>query len=80
MIYLDYAASTPMCGEALNMYNVLNKEMFGNASSLHDAGGQAAYTLDYSRQRIANMIGGQKEGIYFTTGEQNLICWLCNRS
>lgn len=74
MIYLDYAASTPMCDEALNMYNVLNKEMFGNSSSLHDAGGQAAYTLDYSRQRIANMIGGQKEGIYFTTGEQNPIC------
>ncbi|WP_336078683.1 IscS subfamily cysteine desulfurase [Paenibacillus sp. 203] len=75
MIYLDYAASTPMCGEALNMYNVLNKEMFGNASSLHDAGGQAAYTLDYSRQRIANMISGQKEGIYFTTGgtESNML-------
>ncbi|WP_258297962.1 IscS subfamily cysteine desulfurase [Paenibacillus peoriae] len=75
MIYLDYAASTPMCDEALNMYNVLNKEMFGNASSLHDAGGQAAYTLDYSRQRIANMIGGQKEGIYFTTGgtESNML-------
>ncbi|MGW8959233.1 IscS subfamily cysteine desulfurase [Paenibacillus sp. NPDC055715] len=75
MIYLDYAASTPMCDEALNMYNTLNKEMFGNASSLHDAGGQAAYALDYSRQRIANMIGGQKEGVYFTTGgtESNML-------
>ncbi|WP_068501573.1 IscS subfamily cysteine desulfurase [Paenibacillus kribbensis] len=75
MIYLDYAASTPMCDEALNMYNALNKEMFGNASSLHDAGGQAAYALDYSRQRIADMIGGQKEGVYFTTGgtESNML-------
>ncbi|WP_153795256.1 aminotransferase class V-fold PLP-dependent enzyme, partial [Paenibacillus polymyxa] len=68
MIYLDYAASTPMCDEALHIYSVMNKEMFGNASSLHDAGGQAAYTLDYSRQRMAKMIGGQKEGIYFTSG------------
>jgi cysteine desulfurase len=75
VIYLDYAASTPMCDEALDMYNALNKEMFGNASSLHDAGGQAAYALDYSRQRIADMIGGQKEGIYFTTGgtESNML-------
>ncbi|MGG1616747.1 IscS subfamily cysteine desulfurase [Paenibacillus sp. NRS-1782] len=75
MIYLDYAASTPMCDEALNMYNTLNKEMFGNASSLHDAGGHAAYALDYSRQRIADMIGGQKEGVYFTTGgtESNML-------
>ncbi|TKH41324.1 cysteine desulfurase [Paenibacillus terrae] len=75
MIYLDYAASTPMCDEALNMYNTLNKEMFGNASSLHDAGGQAAYALDFSRQRIADMIGGQKEGVYFTTGgtESNML-------
>ncbi|MDP1512816.1 IscS subfamily cysteine desulfurase [Paenibacillus sp. CMAA1739] len=75
MIYLDYAASTPMCDEALHIYSVLNKEMFGNASSLHDAGGQAAYTLDYSRQRMANMIGGQPEGIYFTTGgtESNML-------
>ncbi len=75
MIYLDYAASTPMCDEALNMYNTLNKEMFGNASSLHDAGGQAAYALDLSRQRIADMTGGQKEGVYFTTGgtESNML-------
>ncbi len=75
MIYLDYAASTPMCDEALHIYSVLNKEMFGNANSLHDAGGQAAYTLDYSRQRMANMIGGQLEGIYFTTGgtESNML-------
>lgn len=75
MIYLDFAASTPMCDEALDMYNALNKEMFGNSSSLHDAGGQAAYVLDYSRQRMANMIGGQKEGVYFTTGgtESNML-------
>lgn len=75
MIYLDYAASTPMCDEALHIYSVMNKEMFGNASSLHDAGGQAAYTLDYSRQRMAKMIGGQKEGIYFTSGgtESNMV-------
>lgn len=75
MIYLDYAASTPMCDEALHIYSVMNKEMFGNASSLHDAGGQAAYTLDYSRQQMAKMIGGQKEGIYFTSGgtESNMV-------
>nr|WP_276569979.1 IscS subfamily cysteine desulfurase [Paenibacillus polymyxa] len=72
---MDYAASTPMCDEALHIYSVMNKEMFGNASSLHDAGGQAAYTLDYSRQRMAKMIGGQKEGIYFTSGgtESNMV-------
>ncbi|MDQ0493435.1 IscS subfamily cysteine desulfurase [Paenibacillus brasilensis] len=75
MIYLDYAASTPMCDEALNMYNEVNKKMFGNSSSLHDAGGQAAYVLDYSRQRMADMIGGQKEGVYFTAGgtESNML-------
>ncbi|MCY8252266.1 aminotransferase class V-fold PLP-dependent enzyme, partial [Bacillus inaquosorum] len=33
MIYLDYAATTPICEEALNVYQKLSMDMYGNASS-----------------------------------------------
>ncbi|NEZ40682.1 IscS subfamily cysteine desulfurase [Paenibacillus alvei] len=75
MIYLDYAAAAPMDERAIRMLNELNREVYGNSSSLHDAGGHAAYILEYCREKLANMIGGVTEGVYFTSGgsESNLL-------
>lgn len=49
MIYLDYAATTPICEEALDVFQKLSIDMYGNASSLHDAGGKAKHILEYCR-------------------------------
>ncbi|WP_339163322.1 IscS subfamily cysteine desulfurase [Bacillus sp. FSL K6-2841] len=75
LVYLDYAASTPVSEEALHVFQQLSKDCYGNASSLHDAGGRANDILTYSRQSIAAILEGEPDGIYFTSGgtESNLL-------
>ncbi|MFB7639539.1 IscS subfamily cysteine desulfurase [Peribacillus butanolivorans] len=75
MIYLDYAASTPMDNEALDVFVEASRKFFGNASSLHDIGSDAARLLDMSRQQLAEILDIKKEGIVFTSGgsESNMI-------
>ncbi|MBO1514782.1 IscS subfamily cysteine desulfurase [Metabacillus bambusae] len=75
MIYLDYAATTPMSDNALTIYMKAAKNAFGNSSSLHDIGGMAARTLQASRKLITDMIGGNEKGLYFTSGgsEANIL-------
>lgn len=68
MIYLDFAATTPMSDESLHVFNEATKKYFGNASSLHEFGTEANRALDISRQSWAKMINGEKDGIYFTSG------------
>ncbi|WP_373465713.1 IscS subfamily cysteine desulfurase [Bacillus zhangzhouensis] len=75
MVYLDYAASTPVSEEALHVFQQLSKDCYGNASSLHDAGGRANDILTYSRQSLATILEGEPDGIYFTSGgtESNIL-------
>ncbi|MGE7182705.1 IscS subfamily cysteine desulfurase [Peribacillus sp. NPDC006672] len=75
MIYLDYAATTPLDDEALDVFSQASRKFFGNASSLHDVGSEAAHLLDISRQQLAEMLNIKKEGIIFTSGgsESNML-------
>ncbi len=75
MIYLDYAASSPLCEEALETLTTMSRDVYANASSLHDGGGRAAYVLDRSREFLAGLLGGHKDGLFFTSGgtESNLL-------
>ncbi|UYY97492.1 IscS subfamily cysteine desulfurase [Peribacillus frigoritolerans] len=75
MIYLDYAATTPIDEEALDVFSQASRKFFGNASSLHDIGSEAARLLDMSRQQLAEMLNIKKEGIIFTSGgsESNML-------
>ncbi|WP_027407947.1 IscS subfamily cysteine desulfurase [Anoxybacteroides tepidamans] len=75
MIYLDYAATTPMSEEALAAYIEAAKLYFGNSSSLHDIGSDAARLLSICRKQLAELIGGDERGIYFTSGgtESNVL-------
>lgn len=75
MIYFDYAATAPMSEEALNVYIKTNQKFFGNSSSLHDEGSRARFLLERCRESLAKLIGGKKEGVYFTSGgtESNLL-------
>lgn len=75
MIYLDYAATTPMRIEALNAYKEAALKFYGNASSLHDIGTKANDILNICRMSLAKLINGTSDGIYFTSGgsEANIL-------
>lgn len=68
MIYLDYAAANPMTETALDVYTKVAREFYGNPISLHNTGTAAAELVEASRNMLAGLIGGIKEGLYFTGG------------
>ncbi|MEN1934934.1 IscS subfamily cysteine desulfurase [Paenibacillus sp. 102] len=67
MIYLDYAATTPMSKEAIDTYTKAAQQYFGNEQSLHDIGGTASSLLQACRTSFAQMIGGKEQGVFFTS-------------
>ncbi|PGS53157.1 cysteine desulfurase [Bacillus sp. AFS041924] len=75
MIYLDYAATTPMSEEAIETFVTASKNYFGNERSLHDIGSKASLLLEACRKQLAEFIGASPASIYFTSGgtESNLI-------
>ena len=74
-IYLDWAATTPILDSALEVYNDISKNYFGNASSLHKFGKEAAGILKKSRVSIAEKLAISASDLYFTSGgsESNAI-------
>lgn len=75
LVYLDYAATTPIRDDVLKTFNEASKKFYGNSSSLHDVGTEANRALSLCREQLANVIEGKKEGIYFTSGgsESNFL-------
>ena len=68
MKYFDFAATTPLDPEAAEVYVKVATEIFGNSSSLHDIGGQSAALLENCREELANLVGIDKKGLFFTSG------------
>jgi len=68
MIYLDYAATTPMSVESIDIYAQVATSFYGNPNSLHDIGSSAAGLLEKSRAELASILSCEAEGIYFTSG------------
>ena len=75
IIYMDNAATTSTGKAALDaMIPVLERE-YGNPSSLHQLGQQAADLLADARKRVAACIGAQPDEIYFTSGGTESDNW-----
>ena len=68
MIYLDYAASTPVDDEVLNTFYKDTKKYFANPNSSHKLGVIASDVIDRSTLNIANNLGVLKEEIIYTSG------------
>ena len=68
MVYLDNAATTKPCTEAVNAAIEAMTENFGNPSSLHRAGLNALLAMDKARKNIAASIGADADNILFTSG------------
>jgi len=66
MIYLDYAATTPMSEAAIDAYSQAAERFFANSNSLHDDGSNASGALDSSRRLLASILGVQDTGLHFT--------------
>lgn len=66
MIYMDYAATSPMTNRAVQIYGEVASSFYGNPSSLHDEGAKASYLVEEARKVIADKIGVHKDGIVFT--------------
>ncbi|MBF0706390.1 IscS subfamily cysteine desulfurase [Alkalihalobacillus hwajinpoensis] len=75
MIYLDYAASTPMSEAAIEAYTHAAQHFYANTQSSHDAGTDASHLLEAARSSIASHINGEPSGVYFTSGgtESNIL-------
>ncbi|MHA1824402.1 MAG: cysteine desulfurase family protein [Promethearchaeota archaeon] len=67
IIYLDYAATTPMDPRVIEEFNKQMKENYGNSSSLHAMGQKSAKTLINSRETIASLINAERNDIIFTS-------------
>ena len=67
-IYLDYAATTPVDGEVIKKMLPYFSENFGNASSLHGFGQEAAEAVSEARKSVANFFNAELEEIIFTSG------------
>jgi len=67
-VYLDYNATAPMRVEALEVYQRVATECFGNASSTHAAGRRAKAVLDDARETIACALGANAGEVVLTSG------------
>lgn len=78
MIYLDYAATTPMMDVAIEAYRNAAKNVYGNTSSLHDAGGKANFILENARTFLAQKLKVNRDGVIFTGSgtESNILAIL----
>ena len=74
-VYLDYAATAPLRGEVLERMLPLLKENFGNPDSLHAYGRKAAYLVTEARDRVAALLGGKPNEVYFTSGGTEADNW-----
>lgn len=67
MIYLDHAATTPIC-KAAKKAIIEHLDDFGNPSSAHETGHKAKMLIEDARERIAKCINAEPNEIYFTSG------------
>ncbi len=73
MIYLDNAATTPLCEEAEEAIIRSLREGFLNPSSLYTDANMSRDFIAGTRKNLADLIGASPEEIYFTSGATESI-------
>jgi cysteine desulfurase len=68
MVYLDYAATTPVHPDVVAAMRPFLSETFGNASGAHAAARAAKTALEEAREQVANALGSEPSEIVFTGG------------
>lgn len=78
MYYFDHSATTPINPLVLELMTEVQKNTYGNPSSIHSAGREAKIIIEKARQEIANAINAEPFQIYFTSGgteSNNHVLW-----
>ncbi len=68
MIYLDYAAASPVHPAVLATMDAVSREYYANPSSLYSMGYSARDLLHKSRAALAGSVGAETDEIVFTSG------------
>lgn len=67
-IYADCAATTPVSERVLDVLCRTSREVFGNPSSAHSCGRDAAAIVSRAREQTAALLGCDPDEIVFTSG------------
>ena len=68
MIYLDYAATTPVDKRVLNTFNKVCLEYPGNSNSLHKLGIEAKELEEYATKKIEEILNLTNHEVIYTSG------------
>ena len=68
MVYLDYAATSPLLPEAIEAMREAEQKFFANASALHTPGHLSMNKIDDARELLAQLINAEPDEIIFTSG------------
>lgn len=67
MLYLDYAASTPLCAESIEEMQSAMQQYYGNPSATHHFGRAASVYIEQARMAIADCLHCRSAHIIFTS-------------
>jgi cysteine desulfurase len=67
-IYLDNNATTPLHPEVLETLGAALRDVYGNASSIHNEGQAARRLIEEARESVARLIGAAARDLVFTSG------------
>ncbi len=68
MIYLDYAATTPLDPRVLDAMLPYLRDSFGNPSSVHRYGQRAEAAVESARETVAAVLNCRPDEVIFTSG------------
>lgn len=74
-IYLDNASTTMVCPEAARAALNIMTENYGNPSSTHTMGRNAAKAMEAARWELAAAMGAAPGELYFTSGGTESLNW-----
>ena len=74
-VYFDNAATTKVRDEVVDVMLRLMRESYGNPSSAHHIGRQAADELQTARKYVADALGARRDEVVFTSGGTEADNW-----
>lgn len=74
MIYLDYAAATPLDPRVFKVMKPFFTEQYGNASSIHQLGQKSRKAIDDAREICLKLLGAGKPSEIIFTGSGTESC------
>lgn len=80
MIYLDNSATTRPCAQAAAAVQEAISTCWGNPSSLHALGLEAAHRLSEARESVAAALEGDPKRVFFTSGGTEADNWAISSS